>query len=456
MIPRTEVDFDITRAVLKYSNECDFCSLRFGTNMSISVNMLNDQITQMATVSKSGFFAMARLRNNWGDCFVNSKNSKMGDIALNSAISHARDDVGNSVSKLSNFEDYDNGSDINNLVASLKAGIEPLINRELDWRVQYSQLYLDEEVEVIEGSRSHYEGLYTLIMISLTTHSSRRSITVNDQIAKRGQESWHPEDISQVGKNLSAKIDEIKSRIEAPRGNFPIILDSSLGAMLVHEIFGHGLEADLVFEGISPFAGKLGKQVTRHGITIIDYGNASWGFARYRFDQEGNEASRTVLIEDGYLINLIHNRKTAYEFDCSSTGNGRAGSIASPTISRASNIQVLLGTTSLNELISDIKVGVYAEGALGEVIFFPARDIYWLEAESGYLIEQGEITRPLSSFAITGSVSELLRNMEVIRGEPNTLPGFCLKRKQYVPVDTQSPPLYIGMATIAPIGGIIK
>lgn len=453
MITRTEPRFDIQHAISKYANECDYCDLRFGTTITTSLSLLNDLATQSITQRKCGFFARARIYDKWGGYFVSSIDPRMGSRALSFAISAARDERRELVGKQSDFAHSGDIFDNENLAASLKSGIKLMLKRGLDCRVQYSQQYVDEVVTTIDGHQSCYRESYLLIMIRLTACGPRGPVTVNGQIAKRGQEPWYPEDLARLGTNLLARIEELKLRDEAPSGSFPLILDSGIGAILAHEIFGHGLEADFVLKGRSPFTGKLDEQVTQYGVTVFDHGNAPWGFVRYDYDQEGTGTSRTVLIEDGHLVNLIHNRKTAHEFDCSPTGNGRAGSIDEWPIPRMSNLQVLPGTASLQEILRDIRVGIYAEGALGEAFFFPERGLYWVEAESGHLIENGVITRPLSSIAMTGTVAELLRNLVVVRvDDSDTLPGFCLKRQQYVPVDAQCPPLYIGRATISPIG----
>lgn len=452
MTTRIEPGFDIQHAISKYANECDYCVLRFGTTITTSLSLLNDQVTQATTRRKRGFFARAKIYDKWGDYFVPSIDPRMGSRALSLAISTAHGAMRELGGKLSDFAHCGDIFDNRNLAASLKSSIKALLKRGLDCWVQYSQRYVDEVVTTIDGHQSCYQESYVLIMVRLTACGPRGPVTVNGQIAKRGQEPWYPEDLAQLGTNLLARIEEVKLRDEPPSGSFPLILDSSIGAILAHEIFGHGLEADFVLEGRSPFTGKLDEQVTQHGVTVLDRGNVPWGFARYDCDEEGTGASRTVLIEDGHLVNLIHSRKTAHEFYCSPTGNGRAGGIDESPIPRMSNLQVLPGTASLQEVLKDIRVGVYAEGALGEAYFFPERGVYWVEAESGYLIEDGVITRPLSSIAITGTVAELLRNLVVVRGDnSDTLPGFCLKRQQYVPVDVQCPPLYIGRATISPI-----
>ncbi len=453
MTTQIEPGFDIQHVISKYANECDYCVLRFGTTITTSLSLLNDQVTQATTQRKRGFFARAKIYDKWGDYFVPSIDPGMGSGALSLAISAAQGVRRELVGKLSDLADGGNTFDNRKLTVSLKSGIKALLKRGLDCRVQYSRRYVDEVVTTIDGHQSCYQESYVLIMLRLTTCGPRGPVTVNGQIVKCGQEPWYPEDLVQLGTNLLARIEEVKLREDAPGGSFPLILDSNIGAILAHEIFGHGLEADFVFEGSSHFTGKLDEQVTQHGVTVLDCGNVSWGFVRYDRDQEGTSASRTVLIEDGRLVNFIHSRKTAHEFDCSPTGNGRAGGIDEPPIPRMGNLQILPGTAFLQEVLKDIRVGVYAEGALGEAFFFPERGLYWVEAESGYLIEDGGITRPLSSIAITGTVAELLRDLVVVRvDDSDTLPGFCLKRQQYVPVDAQCPPLYIGRATISPIG----
>lgn len=453
MIARTLPIIDMRNLISKYSNECDYCDLRYGITVTSSLKMENGQVTYSTTQRKHGFFAKARIQDEWGDRFVPAIDPKNGSEALRLAVKAARGFRQESNDKISEVDLCPGVPEDGHLLTSLKSSIESLLNRNYQYQVEISQQHIEEDAVTTDGHQSSYQESYGIIMIMFKTHFSRKTTTaVNGQITKRGQAPWQPGDITRLGETLITRIEEGKSRGEAPVGSFPLVLDPNLGSILAHEIFGHGLEADFVLENKSFFANKLNKQVTGQGVTVLDCGNFLWGFVGYDCDQEGSSATPTMLIDNGYLRNFIHSRETAFKFGCQPTGNGRAGSIASITIPRISNLQVLPGATSLAEMVRNINFGVYANRALGEAFFFPERGLYWVEAESGYLIEKGVITRPLSSFAITGTIGELLEHLLVLREEASqTLPGFCLKRQQYVPVDIRCPPIYIGRARISPI-----
>jgi len=75
---------------------------------------------------------------------------------------------------------------------------------------------------------------------------------------------------------------------------------------MVHEACGHGLEADLVQKGISVYANRIGEEVASHLITVVDDATLPGRFGSYRFDDEGSEGQRTILIENGILKGYMY------------------------------------------------------------------------------------------------------------------------------------------------------
>ena len=109
----------------------------------------------------------------------------------------------------------------------------------------------------------------------------------------------------------------------APAGRMPVVIAGEAGGTMVHEACGHGLEADLVQKGISVYAGKLGQQVASPLVTVVDDATLPGKFGSFRFDDEGTEGQRTVLIENGILVGYMYDYLTARKDNVASTGNGR-------------------------------------------------------------------------------------------------------------------------------------
>jgi TldD protein len=111
--------------------------------------------------------------------------------------------------------------------------------------------------------------------------------------------------------------------IPAPAGRFPVVLSSSAGGTMIHEAVGHGLESDLAGKMLSVYSGKIGQKVASDLITVLDDSTLPGRRGSFTFDDEGTPSQRTVLVENGILVNFMYDRLSALKEGRQSTGNGR-------------------------------------------------------------------------------------------------------------------------------------
>ena len=85
----------------------------------------------------------------------------------------------------------------------------------------------------------------------------------------------------------------------------PVIIGNGFGGVIFHEACGHTLEASSVGIKRSPFTNSLGKQIASSVVSARDNAkiNGEWG--SYETDDEGNESSDLLLIENGILKNFL-------------------------------------------------------------------------------------------------------------------------------------------------------
>jgi TldD protein len=235
----------------------------------------------------------------------------------------------------------------------------------------------------------------------------------------------------------------------APAGNFPVLIKSGWGGVLVHEAVGHGLEGDFNRKGISVYSGKLGQKVCSELVTIIDDGTVPNSRGSVAIDDEGTPTQRTVLIENGILKNYMLDKLNAKLLNLESTGNGRRESYRHYPLPRMRNTFIDAGKDDPSDLIKSVKFGIYAKSLGGGQVDIVTGNFVF-EINEGYLIENGEITHQIRGANLIGNGPEVMRkvigvgnDLEIEKGT-----GTCGKDGQYVPVGVGQPTILVSEMTV--------
>jgi len=253
-----------------------------------------------------------------------------------------------------------------------------------------------------------------------------------------------PEDAARIAAERALLMLEAKP---APTGRMPVVLEAGFGGVLFHEACGHGLEADLVQKDASVYRGRRGERVASRLVTAIDDATIAHGWGSFRFDDEGIDAQKTVLIEEGILRGYLHNRLTALREGVLPTGNWRRQSYGFLPLPRMSNTFIASGEASLEEMIGSVERGLYAK-ALGGGEVDPATGDFVFAVSEGYLIEKGKIAHPVRGAILIGNGPQVLEKIDLIGKGLDFKPGMCGKEEQEVPVSTGQPPLRISELTV--------
>ncbi len=234
---------------------------------------------------------------------------------------------------------------------------------------------------------------------------------------------------------------------KSPSGVMPIIADQDLAGVFAHEALGHATEADLIMAGDSCLEGKIGERVGSDIVTIIDDPTAGNVYGSFPYDDEGVRARKKVLVEKGILKTYLLSRETAFKLGMEPNGSARAESISHRPLVRMSNTYIANGDHSFEELMEDIKFGVYAKGSRGGQVD-TGKGTFQFNAQEAYLIENGEITKPLKDVSFGGSTLEILKNIDALGNDFRFAhPGSCGKG-QWVPVSDGGPHVRIKAANV--------
>ena len=151
-----------------------------------------------------------------------------------------------------------------------------------------------------------------------------------------------------------------------------------------------------------------GAKLFADGIRIIDDPLRKRGLRSHPFDGEGVAGQKLALVEDGVLRSWLLDSATARELGLVTTGHAlrSASSVPSPS---PSNLHLEPGRLTPNALIADIADGFYITDLIGMGANMVTGD--YSRGASGFWIEHGELTYPVSEVTIAGHLNDIFRSL---------------------------------------------
>jgi TldD protein len=196
----------------------------------------------------------------------------------------------------------------------------------------------------------------------------------------------------------------------------------------------------------------MGERIARPFVSIVDDGTLAGARGAINVDDEGIPAQNTTLVEQGILRSFMHDRISARHFDCQPTGNGRRQSFRHKPLPRMRCTYMLPGPHRKQEIIGSVKQGLLAVTFSNGQVQIGAGDFTFF-VKTGYLIENGKVTRPIKDTNIIGNGPEVLQRVEMVADDLQIDPGrwTCGKDGQGVPVSQGLPTVKVARITV---GGV--
>ncbi len=232
-------------------------------------------------------------------------------------------------------------------------------------------------------------------------------------------------------------------------GEMPVVMGAGGSGILLHEAIGHTFEADFNRKGTSIFSDKMGKKVAGDFVNIIDDGTLKNNRGSINVDDEGNDVQKTYLVKDGLLNSYIHDRISARYYNVDPTGNGRRESFRNIPLPRMRATYMEPGPHSRNDIISSVDYGVYVDNFSNGEVKIGAGDFTFF-VKSGYLIENGKLTRPIKDINIIGNGPKALADITMVADDYLIDNGTwtCGKSGQSVPVTCGLPTVLVKKLTV--------
>jgi TldD protein len=246
--------------------------------------------------------------------------------------------------------------------------------------------------------------------------------------------------------NVREMAENAVKMLSAPQvkgGEYTVVLDPILAGVFIHEAFGHLSEADHVYE--NPQLREimtLGKRFGSNELNVVDGAAVPGLRGSYKYDDEGIPAAKTYLIREGILTGRLHSRETSAKMNEKLSGNARAINYLYPPIVRMTNTYIEPRSTTFEDMIADIKEGIYVKNWYGGTT---SMEMFTFSAGEAYMIRNGQIAEMLRPVVLTGNLFTTLQNIDAIGNDLDmNQGGGCGKGGQSpLPVSNGSPHIRI-------------
>jgi PmbA protein len=212
----------------------------------------------------------------------------------------------------------------------------------------------------------------------------------------------------------------------------PVIFDPENAASLLRAIAG-AASGPALYRRASFLLERLGTRVAAPSVTLVDDGTLPGALGSRPFDGEGLPTRRTVIVGEGtlesYLLDSYSGRKLGMASTHHAVRDGVGVSVST------SNLMLLPGTATPEELIASVKNGFYVTELIGFGVNGVTGD--YSRGAAGLWIENGELTYPVEEVTVAGN---LLTMFAAVEGIGNDL---VLRDR------TVSPTLLIGKMVVA-------
>jgi TldD protein len=451
----------LTSLIRKYSAEVDYLEIRIEESEDTQIIIKGKSIDSMRQSSEKGGCVRAIFKGGWGFSTFNSLDIDNLDYFIRSAVKQALL-VGKDVSQLAPVPVID-------AVIPICPIVDPRavpLQKKVELLKTYNDMIMGSN-PLIRMSSVSYSDTYQHVWLATSegTYIDREHldlgggitpIAVKDGQTQMSSVGFGSSNNYNVLLNLDDKVkDACKIAVNlldappVPGGTYTVVADPHLAGVFVHEAFGHTSEGEKVFENeklaeIMKFGEVFGSPI----LTIYDSGLDTGSRGALEYDDEGVKTEKTVLIQNGILSGRLHSRETAGKMNEKATGNGRALNYMHPPIPRMRCTCIAQGETPVEDLIKEIKLGVFAVDALGG----QGGEMFSFTAGRGYMIRDGKVEEMVKNVTVSGNLFETLKKIDAIGNDfrVHESGGGCGKGSQFpLPVSSGSPSIRLRDVVIA-------
>ncbi|GAV20335.1 peptidase PmbA [Mariprofundus micogutta] len=193
-------------------------------------------------------------------------------------------------------------------------------------------------------------------------------------------------------------------------GHSSIVFEPRTATSLLGHLVG-AINGRSVLQQRSFLTDALGQTIFPDFVNIEDKHDHPEGLGNRLFDGEGTRCSAHSLIDRGVLTTFLTDRYTAKRLNMQETGSAMRGLTGDIGIG-SSNLIWQPGSHSQKAMLKEIGNGLLVTELIGFGVNPVTGD--YSRGAGGFLIENGEISRPVQGITIAGNLKEMFANIELV------------------------------------------
>ncbi len=187
----------------------------------------------------------------------------------------------------------------------------------------------------------------------------------------------------------------------------PVLYDPRVASGLLGHLTG-AINGAAIARGTSFLKDRLGERVFAPGVAVEDDPHRPRGSRSRPHDAEGLPTARSLLVEDGRLTGWILASAAARQLGLEPTGHATRGVGGAPGAG-VSNLALLPGEASPEELMADIPLGFYVTELIGQGADLVTGD--YSRGASGFAIRDGRLAEPVSGLTVAGNLTRMFAGL---------------------------------------------
>lgn len=247
---------------------------------------------------------------------------------------------------------------------------------------------------------------------SQSHHSISASVLAGEGGAMERDHAWHSaryaaqlESPEKVGREAGERAVARLNPQKLASGAMPVVFDRRVSASLLGHFIA-AISGSSITRKTSFLLDQLGEAVFAPGISIHDDPHRPRGLRSRPFDGEGLPVQPVALVDGGRLQHWLLDSASARQLGLEPTGHAARGVNGAPGVA-PSNLYMAAGNVPAETLVGEIERGILVTELIGQGVNGVTGD--YSRGAAGFLIEGGEITRPVSEITIAGNLRDMFR-----------------------------------------------